>query len=264
MVVLINNQTASAAEIVAGAIQDNDRGLLIGSTSYGKGLVQQVLKFSDNAALKLTTAKYYTPSDRCIQKDRELSGLRARRSAGDDGVLFFTKSGRPVFGGGGIIPDIYVEPYADPPIINNIISLGYVDEFVARYSHKINIDEEFQINDAATNEFISFLQGTGYLFKSPVLREFEEFKSELENSPTQYNITGSIDEMQRSLKSVADEELLSLRPQLESLLYDYLIAYNLGEKSANELSRQYHDPELVKAGEVLQNPQTYSGLLVGY
>jgi carboxyl-terminal processing protease len=262
LAVLINGQTASAAEIVAGAIQDNDRGLIIGSTSYGKGLVQQILQFSDRSALKLTTAKYYTPSDRCIQKDRkDVDIIEAAKS--DNSLLFFTKSGRPVFGGGGIIPDIYVEPDAEPPLIEEVIALGYVDDYVGAYGSKHKIDDNFTMSDPVIDGFIGFVKGKGYVYYDDRYRKFHEFAGQVDSLSQSSHLKQPLAEMENVLKGIADE-LQAQRTRLGEVLYDDIVETYLGDKAAGAMSRQYNDPELVKAGEVLKSPELYSDLLVGF
>lgn len=263
IVVLINDQTASAAEIVAGAIQDNDRGLIIGSTSFGKGLVQQIIQFSDQSALKLTTAKYYTPSARCIQKKRfdsdAIDGLHDEQS-----VVFFTKSGRAVFGGGGIVPDIYVESAANQPIIDEIITNGYISDFVSDNNLKIKIDEHFTVRDELVDKFIEYVSGRGYVYHNPLFSSFDRFsktKTEL-TERTRYDKQIVI--IRECLTEDARTEFLSLKPQLNNLLYEYFIRFNLGEPKAYELVHQKFDPELAKADQVLKDPETYSNFLAGY
>ncbi len=263
LTVLINGQTASAAEIVAGAIQDNDRGLIIGSTSFGKGLVQQILKFSDNSALKLTTAKYYTPSDRCIQKNR-LNNEVLAAPEGDNEVLFFTEAGRPVFGGGGIIPDIYVELFEYSPLIDEIITSGYLNEFVEQYCSTHRIDVDYELEDRTVDDFIEYLDERGYVFQDEVYSRFNQFKAVVDTVPGPSRMTKPLGEIKEILDNNAANELLSATPLLRKLLYEYIVSLNFGEKTALELSGQYNDPELVKAGEVLKSPDVYGDLLVGY
>lgn len=263
LTVLINGQTASAAEIVAGAIQDNDRGLIIGSTSFGKGLVQQILKFSDHSALKLTTAKYYTPSDRCIQKDRHNNELLI---PGDDAskTLYFTEAGRPVFGGGGIIPDIYVELFEYVPLIDEVITSGYIDKFTSDYCNSNIIDRDFKVDDKLVDHFINYLNKKDYIYQNDSFIKFEEFKSGLDGLPCESRLNEPLAEINNILNENAANDLLSVKSALKNLLYEYLITYKFGDKVALELAGQFTDPELSKAGEVLRNPDTYSSLLVGY
>ncbi len=113
LVVLINEHTASASELIAGAVQDNDRGVIIGSRSFGKGLVQSEYHFPDGSVVRLTTSKYYTPSGRCLQRpydtyyftDRDMNDSLSV----DSTQIYYTKNGRKIYGGGGVIPDIWVK-----------------------------------------------------------------------------------------------------------------------------------------------------------
>jgi len=262
-VVIINNQTASAAEILAGAIQDNDRGLIVGSSSYGKGLVQQILQFSDNSALKLTTAKYYTPSERCIQKDNIESELIKKESL-DPKVIYYTKSGRPVFGGGGIIPDIYVEPVKYPPIIDEIITRGYIFDFVTERSDNLKIDDNFIVDDKTADEFIAYVIYRGYVYYSPAYDLFNQFVSENNGQGERSRTMPHVNAIEEILKERSTNELLSMKSSFKELLYEYFVTINLGEKEAFELIYQKRDPELVKASVVLKDPETYGSLLVGY
>lgn len=151
--VLIDEFSASASEIFAGAIQDNDRGIIIGRRSFGKGLVQNQTEFSDGSAVRLTIARYYTPSGRCIQKpyrpghmDDYNSNLQQRFEHGEffakdsirqnDSLVYVTVGGRTVYGGGGIMPDIFVAEDTTPftPYFNRLYNRGHIYQFALRYT----------------------------------------------------------------------------------------------------------------------------------
>ena len=153
LIVLIDDFSASASEIFSGAMQDNDRAQIIGRRSFGKGLVQQQLPFPDGSAVRLTIARYYTPSGRCIQKPYKLGEqddyqkeLLERFERGEfynadsvhlqDSTLYFTKSGRVVYGGGGIMPDIFVgrDTTLNTPYYNRCVNLAYTYQFAYRYT----------------------------------------------------------------------------------------------------------------------------------
>lgn len=172
VVVLVNKGSASASEIVAGAIQDHDRGLIVGQTSWGKGLVQSVFTLTDGAGLALTSAKYYTPSGRCIQRDyHEVleyltpeeeeaeadevpSGHEAKKE------IFRTEAGRTVFGGGGITPDVVVKGEPLSRFAAMLYARGTFFEFAVDYRAKHSeIPRDFQVTDAVRDEFFKFVDG---------------------------------------------------------------------------------------------------------
>lgn len=190
LIVLINEGSASASEIIAGAIQDNDRGMIIGRRSFGKGLVQEQLNLPDGSAVRLTISRYYTPTGRCIQRSYEngtedyYDSFYERFHNGeiqsadsihfDDSLKFTTPGGRTVYGGGGIMPDIYV-PYdsKDYPAYYNILldrglifqyAFKYTDthrEELAGYATFNDFDDGFNISNAMFNNFLDYTQGMG-------------------------------------------------------------------------------------------------------
>jgi carboxyl-terminal processing protease len=183
LVVLLNNNAASASEIVAGAIQDHDRGLIVGETSFGKGLVQTVYTLSENTGLALTTARYYTPSGRLIQRDYKAMSLwdyhYNRKVPEQPTEIKLTDSGRQVTGGGGISPDI---PVAAPKfnafqelLLRRRIFLPYeigVGDFATYYlSHKSVITKDFVVDDAVLSEFRKFLDKQNVIFTEPDIAE---------------------------------------------------------------------------------------------
>ncbi len=189
--ILIDENSASASEIVAGAIQDNDRGLIIGRRSFGKGLVQEQLSWPDGSALRITVARYYTPSGRCIQKPYDKGPDQYRREAYEryfngeliskdsihfnDSLKYFTKNGRIVYGGGGIMPDIFIplDTSYRSEFLNELAFSGIFLQFTFDYADK-NRDklhqiyptterflERFKVNDQIMNDFIAFAKDKG-------------------------------------------------------------------------------------------------------
>ena len=171
LVVLVNRGTASAAEIVSGAIQDHDRGLIAGETTFGKGLVQTVYPLPGNTALALTTAKYYTPSGRLIQRDytgvslldyyynregEEHPGEERPQTSKD---VKMTDSGRTVYGGGGITPDVKIPPIKTTKFEDMLLQHYAFFNFAAHYLNGRTIDRNFQVDDAALQDFRKFLDG---------------------------------------------------------------------------------------------------------
>jgi carboxyl-terminal processing protease len=170
VITLINKGSASASEIVAGALQDHDRSLVVGQTSWGKGLVQSVYTLSDGAGLALTTAKYYTPSGRCIQRDyRDVleylspddePSEESGPSAVPPGEIFRTDAGRIVYGGGGITPDVIVKGESLSRFAATLYARGLFFEYAVDYRarHK-EVPRDFQVNDEVRADFFRFLDG---------------------------------------------------------------------------------------------------------
>ncbi len=163
LVVLINSGSASAAEIVAGAIQDHDRGLILGETSFGKGLVQTVYPLDGGTGLALTVAKWYTPSGRLIQRDYEHQSFfdyffGKKDDQGQPKTFKLTDSGREMFGGGGITPDIKVSTPEPSPfeslLLQKYVFFNFASHYLAEHD---KIPQDFQIDDSVLNDFRSFL-----------------------------------------------------------------------------------------------------------
>jgi carboxyl-terminal processing protease len=163
MVVLVNKGTASAAEIVAGAIQDHDRGLIVGETTFGKGLVQTVYPLSENTGLALTTARYYTPSGRLIQRDYSnisLYDYYYNRDTEDNNAnheVKITDGGRTVYGGGGITPDVKVNPIKSNRFQDTLLQHYAFFNFAKRYVVKNHVTPSFVADDQVMQEFRKFL-----------------------------------------------------------------------------------------------------------
>jgi carboxyl-terminal processing protease len=185
LVVLVNRGTASAAEIVAGAIQDHDRGLIVGETTFGKGLVQTVYPLSENTGLALTTAKYYTPSGRLIQRDYNGVSLydyyynSRDKSDGTPPIpsreVKMTDSGRTVYGGGGINPDVVIPPIKSNKFQDTLLQKYAFFNFAKHYviSHKVT--PSFQVDDAVMQEFRKYLDSQQITFTEAELAENNEW-----------------------------------------------------------------------------------------
>ncbi len=181
LVVLVNRGTASAAEIVAGAIQDHDRGLIVGETTFGKGLVQTVYPLSENTGLALTTAKYYTPSGRLIQRDYNGVSLYDyyynSRDNGDgtppapNREVKMTDSGRTVYGGGGINPDVVIPPIKSNRFQDALLQKYAFFNFSKHYVINHKVTQSFQVDDAVMQEFRKFLDSQQITFTEAELSE---------------------------------------------------------------------------------------------
>ncbi len=208
LVILINELSGSASEIFSGAIQDNDRGLIIGRRSYGKGLVQTKLDLSDNSELLLTIARYYTPSGRCIQKDYELGkseeygqDIYNRFMHGEfysadsikmnDSLEFKTTGGRTVYGGGGIMPDIFIprDTSGITSYFSNIINTGVLYQFVLDYSDR---------NHDKLDKFSNYEELHAYLRQQPLVYELADFAASkgIKKRPTLLEVSKNLIETQ--------------------------------------------------------------------
>jgi len=190
VIVLINEGSASASEIVSGALQDNDRGKIIGRRSFGKGLVQEQISLQDGSVIRLTTQRYYTPSGRCIQKDYgknekdyylEQYTRKDTTTSYSDSLTYTTKNGRTVYGGGGITPDIIIkrDSTANYLQINRMISKGWLNEFCLKQSEQLkkkNIKSHKEID-----KDIIYAQ-----YKVFVTKKENNFKLKLGNTELKY------------------------------------------------------------------------------
>lgn len=178
LVVLVDNQSASASEIVAGAIQDLDRGLVVGLTTFGKGTVQSVIRLAGGGALKLTTARYYTPSGRNINKEEEASEESAifGSEAKDSTEVFYTLGGRRVYGGGGIRPDIELEREEIPRIASRLARENLVFEYAVHYvAINKEISEDFADSSDLMDDFVEYIKSRGFEFSEDEFEEGREF-----------------------------------------------------------------------------------------
>jgi carboxyl-terminal processing protease len=183
LVILVNNNSASAAEIVTGAVQDHDRGLVVGETTFGKGLVQTVQRLAENTGLALTTARYYTPSGRLIQRDYKSVSLYAyhyeRKVPDHPTEVRQTDSGRPVTGGGGITPDIVVDTPKPTKFQETLYRADVfypVEQGVGSFTRyylgtKPAITHSFEVDDRITKEFRDYLTRANIRYTEPEMAE---------------------------------------------------------------------------------------------
>ncbi len=180
LVVLVNNGSASASEIVSGAIQDWDRGLIIGDTTFGKGSVQRIFRLQDDYELKLTTAKYYTPSGRCIHREREKAEADSVPQDSTKEKIYYTKKlHRPVRGGGGIIPDIVIEPEKLTSLVSKALAKRAFFDYAVEYKCKHPSpppEGSTIVNDTVLQEFKEFLKSKEIEFTT---NQFDESKSQI-------------------------------------------------------------------------------------
>ncbi|MGA7106205.1 MAG: S41 family peptidase [Terracidiphilus sp.] len=226
IVVLVNRNTASAAEIVSGALQDHDRALIVGETTFGKGLVQTVYNLSENTGLALTTYHYYTPSGRLIQRNYTGVSLydyyynHAGASAADstNREVKMTDSGRTVYGGGGITPDEKIEAPKSNDFQDQLMYKQAFFHFAAHYLANRTVDHNFQVDDAVMTDFKQFLTAQGITWTDADINGVSDW---LKVSIKQYVVTSQFGQLQ-GLRVIADwdpmvQKALTFLPEAQAL-----------------------------------------------
>ena len=268
LVILVNSNSASASEIVAGAIQDFDRGIIIGERTFGKGLVQNVLPLPFNSKLKVTIAKYYIPSGRCIQAIDYFheNGNKGATKVPDSLIsVFKTKGGRTVYDGGGIEPDIKSERRDFSQITGDLYAgnyiFNYANQFVLEHP-EILPPAQFEINDTTYNDFKKFItdQDFDYLTETGAL--LEELRGSTEREEYGDALKASLDEIEAALNEEKKHDIDKYKHEIKELLLVEIVSRYYYQKGKLE-STIKGDPVTAKAIEVLNTPAEYASILDG-
>ena len=260
MVVLIDGQSASAAEIVAGVIQDYDRGVLIGKNTFGKGLVQTTRPLSYNTQLKLTTAKYYIPSGRSIQK---IDYSRQRQeNATEDGAdvpkqVFMTQAGRKVDDGNGIAPDIATEQLGLAPITMSLLREGLIFDYATLFQAQhdgIQPAREFGLSNAQYNHFVAWLKDKDYAYtiEPSIDQLLQQAQSESYTEDIQKHIASLKTQVQRHKA----EDLQKFKAEIKRILQEAIIVRYYFQEGAIEAMLD-HDQHIQKACALFHNMPQY-------
>jgi carboxyl-terminal processing protease len=268
LAVLLNRGSASASEIVAGVIQDYDRGILIGNRSYGKGLVQTTLGLSYNSQLKVTVAKYYIPSGRCIQAI-DYSNRNEDGSVGKipDSlrVAFKTQNGREVFDGGGVMPDVEVEDFNVAPITQSLYMKNLLFDYATQYHSKhkeIATAKDFKLSDAEYQEFTSWLEGKEYDYTTSVEKALEKLKEYSKTEESYARIKEQIEALSKSVSHNKKSDLEAYNVQIRDLLEAEISTRYYFEKGGIESSFD-NDPDVAQAIKLLNDSEEYEKILKG-
>ncbi|MEQ9288555.1 MAG: S41 family peptidase [Cyclobacteriaceae bacterium] len=267
LAILINSGSASASEIVSGVMQDYDRGVLIGQKSYGKGLVQMTRPLSYNSQLKLTTAKYYVPSGRCIQA-LDYSNRREDGSVGKipDSLksAFKTKNGRVVYDGGGVDPDIETEVVSLSSYTTNLSESGLIFEYATKfYFEHESIDEpkSFHLTDKEYDGFLDWMESKNFENNSLAEETIDELRKASESDKVYKNLLGEIDELQATVAQLKSNGLTTYKDEIKKLLELQIISRYYLKKGTVEASIE-QDPDVNAAIDILNKPNKYTEVLV--
>ena len=267
VVALVNDGSASAAEIVAGALQDLDRAVLIGQRTFGKGLVQTTRPLGYNNFLKVTTAKYYIPSGRCIQavdySSRDEKG--AVKNVPDSLIREFrTSGGRKVYDGGGIMPDVRCEPQYISRFAMTLYAMGYIDDYADLYFREHGMREldprTFTLTDADYDRFVSFMADKEVKYESDTRRALNQIKAAAKADLYEESLADEIGAIESGLRDDKETNLQTYKKEILETLNNAVILRYCYADGVTEHTL-VSDSEVHRAVELLNDPDEYARIL---
>jgi len=259
LVILMNQGSASASEVTAGALQDLDRAVIVGERSFGKGLVQVVQSLPYNTSLKITISRYYTPSGRSIQSREYMHTGENTPVVKADSVSrnFKTKNGRTVFEGRGIEPDIEIGGDKFTDLQAALIRQGALFDFATRYYSQNQENSVRQISDEIYGEFLNFLDEINFEYTVPSEELAAQMEAEIENAEKASMI---LDELKAAIAADKKKQFSLQNESLKNLLFKELIKRYEGESQSTQILLN-RDPQVQRALQILQRPNEYEALL---
>ncbi|WP_372774836.1 S41 family peptidase [Mangrovibacterium sp.] len=265
LAVLINRGSASASEIVSGALQDLDRAVIIGTRTFGKGLVQTTRDLSYNTKLKVTTAKYYIPSGRCIQA----LDYSHRNEDGSVGVVpdsliseFTTRKGRKVYDGGGVTPDIKVDLDRISNLSINLVQKYMIFDFATQFAYQnesIPQPEDFEITEAIYDQFKTFLREHDFEYESETEEALDQLE-EVAKAEQYYEMAQSqFEALRAQVSHELDRDLNQFQVEIKEMMTDEIVSRYFYQKGAIRASIKT-DRGISKAMEVLDSPTQFSAV----
>ncbi|MCS6795362.1 MAG: S41 family peptidase [Raineya sp.] len=268
LVVLINGNSASASEIVAGVVQDYDRGVLVGQRSFGKGLVQSTRLLAYNCQVKITVAKYYTPSGRCIQaidythKDKD---GKAGKIPDSLRRAFKTRAGRTVYDGAGLEPDVVVEKEELSPIAQNLLSKNLIFDYANEYVLKnptpsVKSAKEFSLSDADYQNFVNWVKTKDYAYTTELEKNFQSLIETAKKEKVYDNLQNDFNLLKSKIAKNKEADLQTFKDEIRELLETEICTRYFYEKGQIE-ARFDDDKELAEAIKILKDPKRYQEIL---
>ncbi len=268
LVVLVNKGSASASEIVSGSLQDLDRAVVLGQKTFGKGLVQTTRNLSYNSKLKVTTAKYYIPSGRCIQaldySSRDESG-KVKRVADSLMTVFKTKKGRTVKDGGGIIPDLYTQEKKSAKIIQtldrNLLIFDFVTDYCLR-NRKPDDETKFQLTEKDWNNFVAFIKDKDYNYTTAEEKRLLDLKAALAEEKMESEVSEEVIKLETLFSKSHLQAIEKNKVEIIDAIELEIISRSYYQRGKIKMALK-KDSEIKEAIALLQNPEKIKGILGG-